>query len=186
MQVGKKQDPESERGDQLPGTSASDDYRYLGIEIGYMLETNLGTGNYRFVFSPTSEDFKNPSGTDSERRLMVSLSFDQQFGKNWGAFLRANLQSEEAVVDYNYNLAGGLDVRGGAWGRARDNVGLGIAHFHGGNQDIEGSGVAEGYYRWVLDDHAAVTANIQTMRDDKTKGKDPGGFIFGVRADFAL
>lgn len=181
MNVGK--DDEKEEDGNITNKDISDEYGYFGAELGYSLETALGAGTYRVFYSRTSEDFLDPTGTKAERRTAIGLSFDQQLGKNLGAFLRIDLQADKAIVDYEYNYTGGFDIRGTAWGRTRDNVGLGFGYFFGGNQDISSTRVAEAYYRFVLDDRFAITADLQYMRDEMRKGKSPRGFILGLRAD---
>lgn len=186
MNVGKDQGADD--GDQGKATKLTDrdlggDYDYLGAEIGYSVRTPFGVGNYRLVASSTSRDFVDPRGMRAERRSALALSFDQELGDVLGVFIRIDDQSDDAAINYDSAYAGGLDIRGNLWGRERDNIGLGIALMNGGNQGIESTRVAEAYYRLVLHEQYALTADLQHMKDDKTSGKDPEGFIFGLRAD---
>lgn len=154
---------------------------FLGAQAGYTLETSLGEGHYRVLAVGTSSDFLDPGGTNNEKRVSVSFSFDQQFGKVVGAFLRVGWQADDAAVDYDAIYSGGIDINGRAWGRGKDNIGLGYAYLSGGNLDVNKSYVAESYYRFVLNDHLALTADIQYMNDvvDENGAK---GWIFGLRA----
>ncbi len=55
--------------------------------------------------------------------------------------------------------------------------------FVNGNQDLDKTQVAEIYYRLVMGDHVAPTADIQYMKDEmKEGGDDPEGWILGLRA----
>lgn len=49
-------------------------------------------------------------------------------------------------------------------------------------KDINMTHVAEAYYRLVLDDHLALTADIQYMNDHLKEEDNPKGFILGLRA----
>ena len=191
MNVGKKDDQEEDGGNgqnrrqsgNLTDNDLGNDYDYAAVGIGYRLRSALGEGNYRLVWSRTSRDFIDPSGTSAERRGAVALSFDQQLGETLGAFVRIGTQADQAAVDYKDLYSAGIDLRGGLWGRPRDNIGLGLAYLQGGNQEIESTRVAEGYYRLMLHDNLALSADLQYLRDDKRSGKDPAGYIFGLRAD---
>ena len=85
-------------------------------------------------------------------------------------------------MDYRAIYSGGLDISGTAWGRAADNIGLGMAWLDGANTGINRTRVAEAYYRLVLDDAWAVSADLQYMKDDLDQDQDVEGFIYGVRA----
>jgi hypothetical protein len=187
MNVGKDEDEDEDaKVVKLTNKDISDAYNYVGVEIGYTLLTPFGKGNYRLVHSRTSRDFLDPTGSSAERRSAFALSFDQELGENLGAFLRIDAQSDQAAVDYDSYYAAGLDIRGRLWGRESDNIGLGLAHLNGGNLDLEQTRVAELYYRFVSHKQLALTADLQYMKDVKTSGKNPEGFIFGLRADLGF
>ncbi len=155
---------------------------YFGAQVERTLSTPLGDGEYRVVTFVTSRDLPNRDGTDYERRFGVLLSLDQELGGPLGAFIRFGWQDDEAAVDYDSILSGGLDINGGAWGRSRDNIGLGFGYLSGGNLDVDKTYVTEGYYRLVLNDFLALTADVQYMKDDATEGDNPKGWILGLRA----
>lgn len=159
----------------------SDRYDYLGVEAGYTLATPLGSGNYRVMVLQTSADFSNADATQAEKLSGVLLSFDQSLGDSLGAFIRFGRQSERASVRYSSIYSGGMDISGSLWGRARDNVAIGAACIQGGNQSIDFSHVAEAYYRMVFNEHLAVTADLQYMRDVEHDGSGAEGFILGLR-----
>jgi len=180
MNVGKT----DEGGSDIAGSDSvdiADNYDYLGLEADYTLTTPLGMGNYRVMYLQTSDDFIHADGTKAARSSAVLLSFDQSLGESLGAFLRVGRQSDDTAITYRSIYSGGLDISGNLWGRARDNVGLGIGFLEGGNESIDYSRVAEAYYRMVLHEHLAVTADLQYMRDVQRDGSGPEGFILGLR-----
>lgn len=118
----------------------------------------------------------------STARLWRSRSISS-WATSLGAFVRFDAQSDEAAIDYDSFYSGGLDIRGNLWRRENDNIGLGIAYLNGGNLDNKSIRVAEAYYRCVVDDRLAITAEIQYMREEMPKGRSPRGFILGLRAD---
>ncbi len=160
------------------------EYNFFGATLGYALNSSWGEGNYRVTVSGTNEEFIDESGTDDEALLGATFSFDQQLGKSLGAFLRVGWQDDDAAVDFDALYSGGLDIRGRLWGRASDNVGIGLAYLDGGNQDIDETYVFETYYRAVFSDYFAMSADVQWMKDDSELGSDydAQGWIFGLRA----
>jgi porin len=157
-------------------------YSFYGLQAGYSANNKLGAGNYRIVIVGTSEDFLDPTGTQLHNRTGILLSFDQEFGQVVGGWIRFDWQSDDAALDYNTIYSGGIDIKGKAWGRNADNIGLGYAYLDGGNLDIDKSHVAEAYYRWQLDEVFGLTADVQYMQDDYKAGNGPSGWIFGLRA----
>jgi len=163
----------------------SDNFNFWGVEVGYHPETAMGEGNYRLTLTGTSTSFLDVAGEKKERLLGYGLSFDQAFGKVVGAFLRVSRQQEDTAVDYKSLYSGGLNFNGGGWNRDDDNIGIGYAYLDGGNQNIDQSQVIEAYYRAVLNEHTAVTVDVQYMQDKLLKTDpsqdDPQGWIFGLR-----
>lgn len=158
-------------------------YNFFGATLAYTPDTAWGEGNYRVTVSTTSEDFLDNDGVEEENLLAVALSFDQQLGEHLGAFLRFGWQDDDAAVDYDTLYSGGLDVNGGLWNRTDDNVGIGFAYLDGGNLDVDKTYVFETYYRAIITDHLAITADAQWMKDDlDTGGDDPEGWILSLRA----
>ena len=157
-------------------------YSFYGLQAGYHVNTELGSGSYRFVLVDTSKDFLDPTGTQLHDRTAFLLSFDQEFGKIVGGWIRFDWQTDDAATDYAAIYSGGIDIKGKAWERYDDNIGLGYANLDGGNLDIEKSQVAEAYYRWQLTEVLGLTADLQYMQDDYKTGGGPRGWIFGLRA----
>jgi hypothetical protein len=159
-------------------------YNFYGVQLGYAVDTSMGEGHYRVLVDSTSKDFAEPDGLREERRLALIASCDQQFGDVFGGFLRFGWQDAFAAVDYDALYSGGINIIGSPWGRAADNIGLGLAYLNGGNAEVARSWVAEAYYRYVAGEHLALTADLQYMKDDyRDPAQDsPRGFIFALRA----
>lgn len=157
-------------------------FYFYGIQVGYRMDTALGEGNYRLVGQITSSDFLAPDEISRERRKGILVSLDQQFGHSLGGFVRLGWQADDAAVPYEALYSGGIDIRGNAWRRARDNIGLAYAWLEGGNKNIDRTHVVEGYYRFVFNDYLALSADLQYMKDDRRREDGPKGFIYGVRA----
>jgi hypothetical protein len=165
------------------GNSGDDDaYTWYAAEVDYRLQTRLGEGNYRFMYSGTSADVPSAEGTGTEPLSGLILSFDQALGKILGVFLRAAWQFNNNAVSFQSGYEGGLNLRGAAWGRDDDNIGIGYGHAHGGTGEIFQSDVLEGYYRFVVNDALALTADVQWMKDSYRDQADIEGLIVGARA----
>ena len=158
------------------------EYGFYGLQAGYHLDSSLGAGNYRLVIAGTSKDFLNAAGTQLENHESVLLSFDQELGDRLGAFIRLGWQSDKAADEYEAIYSGGIDIKGSAWGRNGDNIGVGYAYLYGGSLDIENSQVAEAYYRWQMGEVFALTADIQYQQDKYKTDTGPSGVILGFRA----
>jgi len=168
----------------LMNIGANDDgnnFNFYGVQAGYKLDSAMGEGNYRLVVAGASQAFLDPTATSKESRAGALFSLDQQFGKRLGGFLRIGWQTDDAAVDYVAIYSGGLDIRGSAWGRSNDNIGLGYAYLDGGNTGIVSTYLAEAYYRWQLGKVLGLTADIQYEKDDNVVGADPSGLVMGFR-----
>jgi porin len=157
------------------------EFNWYGAEFMYTLHTRLGEGHYRVVIDRTSEDFSNPAGDEKESLSSLILSFDQQLGDLMGAWIRFGWQDDDAAIDYKRLYSGGIDIKGGLWGRENDNMGIGYAHLNGGNMDFDRIHVFETYARFVFNEIFALTADIQYMKDVMEQGDSPRGFIYGLR-----
>ena len=113
--------------------------------------------------------------------LAAFLSFDQQLGDIFGAWIRFGWQDDKALINYDYLYSGGLNITGKWYGRENDNIGIGYAYLNGEN-DFDYTQVAEVYWRFVLNDYFAITADAQYMQDKyETDEDDIDGFILGIR-----
>jgi porin len=159
-------------------------FTFWGTQLGYRAETPWGEGNYRLFVVGASRDFLDPTGTREEGRFAVGLSFDQQLGETFGAYLRFGWQDDSAVVTYDSIYSGGINIRGQAWGRPQDEIGVGYGYLPGGNEDLRSTHVAEVYYRVAIAEHFALTADAQYVRDNVRFADGPSGFILGLRGTF--
>jgi hypothetical protein len=159
-------------------------YQFYGAQLGYTLSSPLGEGNYRVIVDRTSKQFLDKQGEDKEHLTGITVSFDQQLGDIFGAWIRFGWQDDKAAVDYDAIYSGGVNISGSLWRRENDNIGLGYSYLNGGNLDIEQTQVFEGYYRLVLNEYLALTADVQYMKDDYKEGytPEPKGVILGLRA----
>jgi hypothetical protein len=167
MQVGENDDSRS--------------YNFYSAQVGYMLNTGLGEGNYRFIISGASKDFSNPQGTTLESKASAVFSFDQQLGEILGAWVRFGWQDDKALIDYQNLYSGGIDISGKLWKRDHDNIGVGYAYLSNGNSGINNTQVVEAYVRFLLNEIFALTLDVQWMMDDLASGDGLKGFIYGVR-----
>ncbi len=156
-------------------------FNFYGAQLGYTVVNTLGEGTYRVLVVSTSNDFFDNDGADQEKIQGASLSFDQRLSETLGGWLRFAWVDDDAAVDYDAIYSGGIDIQGGPWGRSDDNIGLGYGYLNGGNLDVDRSHVAEVYYRLVMNDYLALTADVQYMNDDLDDNDSPKGFIVGLR-----
>jgi hypothetical protein len=156
-------------------------YGFYAAQLGYRLKTPLGEGNYRVVGQAASDDFLDPQGDRKKNRAALLISFDQQLGDSFGAWIRFGWQDDQAAVNYTDIYSGGINISGKGWGRGQDNIGIGYAYLGKGNMEIKGSKVAEIYARFALDRYLALTLDMQYMKDEYSNADDPNGFIYGLR-----
>ena len=156
-------------------------YNYFAGQIGYKLNTSWGVGNYRLIVDTTSEDFEDEDGKEDERRLAALLSFDQQLGEIFGAWIRFGWQDDDPAIDYDALYSGGLNITGKWYGREQDSIGIGYAYLNG-EYDFDNSQAAEVYWRVVFNDYLAATADFQYMKDKFDSDEDEiKGIIGSVR-----
>jgi porin len=166
---------------QIGENGDGNSFTFWGAQLGYRAETPWGVGNYRVLVVGTGDDFLDPRATSEESRFAVGLSFDQQLGETFGAFLRLAWQADDAAIAYDSIYSGGINIRGGAWRRPEDEIGLAYGYLLGGNESLRGTHVAELYYRFAAWKYLAITADVQYMRDDFRIGRGPRGIILGLR-----
>ena len=155
-------------------------YNFWGGQLGYKVNTSLGEGNYRLIGEVTSKQFLNENG-DKEKLMAAIISFDQELGDIFGAWIRFVWQDDKAIIDYDTLFSGGLNITGKWYGREDDNIGIGYAYLNGKN-DFNYTQVAEVYWRFALNDYFAVTADLQYMIDKYDTGQgNPDGIIGGMR-----
>jgi len=156
-------------------------YNYYAAQLGYHPKTGLGEGNYRVIFATTTKDFLDPEQEKKEARKATLLSFDQELGEIFGAWIRFGWGDEGPVLVWKNLYSGGIDIKGNWWNREKDNIGIGYGHLSRGNQDIDKTHVFETYYRLVFNEILSATADVQYMKDDYHEGDNRKGWILGVR-----
>ena len=129
----------------------------------------------------TNARFLNPSSDGFEKLQGIGGSLDQQLGETQGIFVRAYLQDEDAALDYQWDLSGGLNVSGNLWGRAIDEFAIGYGYLKGGNGDIRSTRVFETYFKFQLNSFANLTVDLQYIKDKLKSAKDRKAWIPGVR-----
>jgi len=155
-------------------------YNFFAAQIGYKLNTDLGEGNYRVIGQMTNKKFLDENGNE-EKLMGAFISFDQQLGEILGAWIRCGWQDDQVLIDYDTLFSGGLNITGKWYGREQDTVGLGYAYLNGKN-DYDYTQVAEVYWRFVLNEFFAATADLQYMEEKFKTGRDDlDGIIGGVR-----
>jgi hypothetical protein len=156
-------------------------YTFYGVQAGVTIDTQWGEGHYRVMVDGTNDRFLDVNGNNLESRNALMFNFDQTLGKALGAFLRFGWQTDRAAVDYKAIYSGGIDIKGSAWDRSDDNIGIGYAYVDGANLDVKHSHVGEVYYRAVLNEQFALSGDIQYMHDSLRSNPDPKGLILGLR-----
>jgi len=160
---------------------AGSSYNFYGLQLGYTIVSPAGEGTYRLILATTSDEFPDAAGTGTENLQCALLSFDQQLGSHFGAWLRIGTQDDGASISYKNIYSGGLDLSGTLWSRENDNIGFGYAYLNEGNNDVENSQVLESYIRFGVNDYLALTMDIQYMKDTYESSEQTDGFIYGVR-----
>jgi hypothetical protein len=156
-------------------------YDFFGVQAAYSTDNAFGDGNYRLIYTQHSKDFLDPAGTDFKGRHAILLSMDQDFGDTVGIWTRIGKQTDDAAIDYEAIASAGIDLKGSAWGREADNIGIGYSHLQGGNIGIERSRISEGYYRMQFSDVLGITGGIQYHDDDFETGSGPDSWIYSLR-----
>lgn len=156
-------------------------YTFYGLQAGYTLDTRFGAGHYRVLLNG-DRNLIDLAGKSKQKNDILILSFDQAFGQKVGGFLRMGWRLDDEQINYQAIYTGGIDIKGNSWNRSLDNIGLGYAYLSGGDGNIIRTRIAEIYYRYVIVDYLALTADIQHMQDEKILGGSPSGFIYGLRA----
>ena len=163
-------------------------YTFYGIEVGYNLSTPLGEGTYRVIYEGGSKAFINTAGTALAERRALFLSLDQQVGSGWGIWLRLGTQTKDAAVEFGDIYSGGVDIKGGLWGREQDNIGIGYGYLNGGDTGTKNAQIGEAYVRFALSELFALTLDVQYQdnRYDAGAGTDTTGWVYGTRGVVAF
>ena len=157
-------------------------YHYWGAQLGRNINTSWGEGTYRLIVDGTSKQFLDKDG-NKESRLAAIISFDQQLGDIFGAWIRFGWQDDDTLINYDQLYSGGINILGSWYGREQDNIGIGYAYLNGDSDaEIDRTQVFEVYWRVVFNDYLAATADLQYMQDKYgDSDADIDGIIAGIR-----
>ncbi len=156
-------------------------HHFYGAELGYNLDLAMGAGGYRLTLTGTSKAFDGPEDTTDKSKTGILFSADQELGEILGVWLRLGRQDNDALILHRNLYSAGFDVKGTVWNRPDDNIGVGLALLDGGNDELDNSWIAEIYYRWALNEYAALSLHFQYQEDKYDNGDKPKGLISGVR-----
>lgn len=109
---------------QADAETGDNNFNFYGIQFGYRIDTGIGEGIYRVLVNVSSEDFLDPTGTTRESRATALLSFDQEFGKYVGGWIRFGSQKDDAAITYTDIYSGGVQINGIVYGRKNDAIGI--------------------------------------------------------------
>jgi porin len=156
-------------------------FTFAGLQVGYLVENDWGTGVVRAILAGTDHQFHGLGEERPVSRLAWGISVDQEMGENLGGFLRIGWQTQDSEVLFRSVASGGVEIKGRLFGRDRDRIGLGLAYLDGGNSIAESTVAVEGYYAFAVNDWFIASLDIQYMRDRNREGPSPRGWILGIR-----
>lgn len=157
-------------------------YGYYGVQLGYRFQNPLGEGNLRLIGFYTTKDFVNWDGDKGEPLRGYGISFDHSIGEHFGFFLRSGWQDDKAVVLHKKLFSGGINISGKAWGREKDNIGLGYAFLDGVSRaGLDSTNALEGYVKFRITDFSFLTFDVQYLKDKYQDSSKVDGTIYGVR-----
>jgi len=163
------------------GPDATRGFNYYGLELSYSLNTSPGQGNYRLTGYTTTEDFEGWAG-EEEKLKGVGISIDQKIGELVGIFARLGWQDDDAQIDHDQLYSIGFNLNGNAWGREKDELGLGYAYLEGADKaDIDNTHAVEGYVKFKVTDYSVLSLDVQYMKDNYKHGDDNDGMVYGAR-----
>ena len=160
------------------------DYNYYAIQLATTCQTRWGMSNYRLYAFTTDNEFVDRDGTGKDSLSGFGFSIDQQINESVGLFARLGTQDDEVPVDHDEMLSLGFAVAGTAWNRPHDVVGVGVAFLDGANKKSSGihdTIALEAYYKYVFSDYFDLSMDVQWIKDDLRKAKDPEGTLIGIR-----
>ncbi len=128
---------------------------------------------------------------DRQRHSGLGVSIDQQVTEHASLFTRIG-KSTDGDVAFDRALTLGAELAGGAWGRADDRLGVAYGWLDSSRayRDDTGFDDAEShfevYYKWQLNEHIALTPDIQWIRNPAGDGQADDVTVIGLRAKAAF
>ncbi len=154
-------------------------------------------GNYRvYVWTNRTDhtELKDPTN-DDEHGWGYGISLDQQVMDYLTLFARAGYQDKE-LFEIDMAWSGGLSLSGGLWGRDDDALGIayGQAILSDDHEDVlkaggtnpEDEGHFEAYYSIAVNEHVAITPDIQVVTNALGDGDHEMVIVGGVRGQFTF
>lgn len=139
-------------------------------EVGFHSDSVFGLeGNYRLWFKINGGQNDNKG---------IGMSMDQQLSGNLFAFARYGM-NEKNGADIKYAWSTGLELHHPFPQRIKDSAAFAFGHskaWDGGEEHA-----IETYYRFVLDDHVAITPIFQAVFDRTGLDDSDAVTLFGVR-----
>ena len=165
--------------------TTDDNYTFYGVQASNSMVSKLGVGNYRILLKG-DRHLIDLTGTNRQQNDILLVSIDQKIGREFGLFTRFGWRIDGRTINYRSIYSGGIDVRGSAWKRALDNIGIGLVYLDGGNNRINNTRIAEAYYRLVIHSNLALSADLQYIRDKFFQLPGAEGFVYSLRATIAF
>lgn len=128
---------------------------------------------------------------DRQRHSGLGVSIDQQVTEHASLFTRLG-KSTDGDVAFDRTLALGAELSGGAWGRNDDRLGVAYGWLDTSRAYRNDTGFDEAeshfevYYRWQLNEHLALTPDIQWIRNPAGDGQADDVTVIGLRAKAAF
>jgi hypothetical protein len=152
-------------------------------------------GNYRFygwTNGTNHTQWNHPENT-KEDGWGVGASIDQQITKSLTIFGRVGYEDPDIYMT-KLAWSAGLGISGNLWSRDKDMLGLayGMAHLSGGYENSlrmqginpEAEHHAEVFYRIAVNDHVAISPDIQYITNAMGDKSRDDVWVLGIRAHF--
>lgn len=149
------------------------------------------SGNYRLFGWYMNADHEEWDGSDDDQTGSgFGLSLDQQLIPDiLTAFVRAGWQDKD-IYEIEAHYSGGLQLAGKFWNRDDDVVGLayGFAKISDEYKDASAGNIdddeqhLEFYYRLVFNDHFALSADYQWIKNPAGNSDADNASVFGLRS----
>lgn len=153
-------------------------------------------GNYRFFGWYNGKDHENlTDGSTDEHNYGFGLSFDQQVNDSVTLFARYGWQRGE-VSKVEHAWSAGFALSGATFGRENDNIGFAYGRAMIGDDwknfdsasgvDYADEGHFEVFYNYAVNEHLALSPDIQWVTN---ANGDKGGddfFVFGLRTQVSF
>lgn len=157
-------------------------YGYYALELEWKWKDPFGDGNCRLLGYRTTKDFPSWDNLGAESLKGWGISFDHALGELFGVFLRTGWQDDNAQITHKKLYSGGINISGKAWGREKDNLGIGYAFLDGSSRgSLASTNAIEGYARFKITDFSHITFDVQYLRDKYLDSSKVDGMIYGVR-----